>query len=132
VKLVVAVKNKWSGAWMQAWFYCKVPLIWVPSPGQGKDIYALHSYMTRLDFVMDPSFNCPNGEVGDMAFIKATCTISGRDAVEDYLAYGLSPCRQASTWARLQMGKHWCQRWLFLCQSFMSPGSRRRRMIVSR
>jgi hypothetical protein len=26
-KLTVLVKNKWAGAWTQAWFYCKVPLL---------------------------------------------------------------------------------------------------------
>jgi hypothetical protein len=26
-KLTVADKNKWSRAWTQAWFYCKVPLL---------------------------------------------------------------------------------------------------------
>jgi hypothetical protein len=33
VKLTVAMKNKWSGAWTQAWFYCKVPLIQISNPG---------------------------------------------------------------------------------------------------
>jgi hypothetical protein len=27
VKLTVVVKNKWSGGWTRAWFYCKVPLL---------------------------------------------------------------------------------------------------------
>jgi hypothetical protein len=33
VKHTVAVKNKWSRAWTQAWFYCKVSLLWSPSTG---------------------------------------------------------------------------------------------------
>jgi hypothetical protein len=32
-KLTIAMKNKWSGAWTQSWFYYKVPLLWVLSPG---------------------------------------------------------------------------------------------------
>jgi hypothetical protein len=40
--------------------------------------------MTRLDFVTDD-------EAGDMAFIKATRTISGRDVVEEYMASGIFP-----------------------------------------
>jgi hypothetical protein len=84
-KLIVAVKNKWAGAWPLAWFYCKVPLIWSPSPGQGKGVYALHSYITELSIVSNPSFSCPNDDVSDGAFVKATRTIGGRDAMEEYV-----------------------------------------------
>jgi hypothetical protein len=47
--------------------------------------------MTRLDFVVEPSFKCPDDEAGDVAFIKATRAIGGRDAVEEYMACGLFP-----------------------------------------
>jgi hypothetical protein len=76
-KPTVDVKNKWSRAWTQAWFYCKVPLLWVLSPGRGKGIYALCSYMGALDFVMEPPFKCDNDDAGDATFIKATCFIGG-------------------------------------------------------
>jgi hypothetical protein len=87
----VAVKNKWVGAWTHAWFYCNVPLIRSPSPGRGKGVCALHSYMTEWNIVMIPPFDCPDDEVNDAAFIKATHTISGQDAVEEYMACGLFP-----------------------------------------
>jgi hypothetical protein len=51
---------------MQVWFYFKVPLLWSPSPGRGKGIFALHSYMTALDFVTEPPFECPDGDAGDV------------------------------------------------------------------
>jgi hypothetical protein len=38
-KLTVAVKNKWSRAWTQAWFYCKVPLLCSSSRRLGKCIF---------------------------------------------------------------------------------------------
>jgi hypothetical protein len=83
----VVVKNKWVKAWMPAWFHCKVPLIRSPNSGRGKGVYALHSYKTELNFVMDPPFDCPEDEVNDAAFVKATTrTVSGRDAVEEYMA----------------------------------------------
>jgi hypothetical protein len=63
-------------------------LIQIPSPGRGKGIFDLHSYMTRLDFVTEPSFQCPNDEAGDVAFVKVTRAIGGRDVVEEYLACG--------------------------------------------
>jgi hypothetical protein len=90
-KLTVAVQNNWSRAWTQALFYCKVHLIQIVSPRRGKGIFTLHSYMTRLDFVMEPSFQCPDDEAGEVAFIKATRAIGGRDAVEEYMACGLFP-----------------------------------------
>jgi hypothetical protein len=54
-------------------------------------VYALQSYMTQLNFVMDPPFDCPDDEVNDAAFIKATRMIGGQDAVEEYMACGLFP-----------------------------------------
>jgi hypothetical protein len=35
--------------------------------------------MTRLDFVTEPFFECVDNEAGDVAFVKATHTIDGRD-----------------------------------------------------
>jgi hypothetical protein len=90
-KLTVAVKNKWSGAWMQAWFYCKVPLLWSPSHGRGKGIYAMCSDMTGLDFSKEPPFECTEDDAGDVAFIKVTRSIVGRDVVEEYMACMIFP-----------------------------------------
>jgi hypothetical protein len=90
-KLTMAVKNKWYESWTQAWFYCKVPLVQIQSLGCGKGIFALHSYMTRLDFMMEPSFKCPDDDTGDVALIKAAHTSGGRDAVEKYMACGIFP-----------------------------------------
>jgi hypothetical protein len=45
--------------------------------------------MTKLEFVTEPSYQCP--EAGDLAFVKATRTIGGRDAIEEYTACELLP-----------------------------------------
>jgi hypothetical protein len=90
-KLTIAVKNKWSGAWTEAWFYCEVYLLCVPSPRRGKGVYALRSYMSTLDFVTEPPFECSDDDAGDAAFVKATHFIGGRDIVEEFMAYGLYP-----------------------------------------
>jgi hypothetical protein len=42
---------------MQGWFYCNVPLIRSPNLGRGKGVYAMHPYMTELNFVSDPPFD---------------------------------------------------------------------------
>jgi hypothetical protein len=62
-----------------------------PSPRRGKGIYALHSYMTGLDFAIEPPFECPKSNIGDVAFVKATHSIGDRDTVEEYMACGFFP-----------------------------------------
>jgi hypothetical protein len=90
-KHIVAVKNKWVGAWTRAWFYFKVPLLHSPSPVRGKGIYALHSYMAALDFATELSFECSDDDASDVDFVKATRSISRWDTIEEYTAYGLFP-----------------------------------------
>jgi hypothetical protein len=85
-KLTVSIKNKWFRAWSQAWFYCKVPLPRSSSLRQCKGIYALHSYMTGLDFATELSFECLDDDASDIAFVRATRTIDDQDAVEEYMA----------------------------------------------
>jgi hypothetical protein len=52
-------------------------------------VYVLHSYMTDLNFITDPPFDRLDEVVNDVAFVKATCTIGGQDAMEEYMACGL-------------------------------------------
>jgi hypothetical protein len=75
----------------EACFYCKVPLIRVPSLGQGKGTFALHLYMSKLESKMEPLYQCPDDEAGDVAFIKATHVIGGRNVVEEFMACELLP-----------------------------------------
>jgi hypothetical protein len=89
VKLTPAVKNKWSTGWMKAWFYCKVPIH--QSALGGKSVHVLHSYMTDLEYVMEPPHDCPDSDPNDKAFIRATTTIGGRDAVEEFMSSKIWP-----------------------------------------
>jgi hypothetical protein len=75
----------------EACFYYKVPLIRVLSLGQGKGTFALHLYMSKLESKMEPSYQCPDDEAGDVAFIKATHVIGGRNVVEEFMACELLP-----------------------------------------
>jgi hypothetical protein len=54
-------------------------------------VYVLHSYMIGLCFVTNPPFDCPDEDVSDATFVKATCTIGERGAMEEYMARGLLP-----------------------------------------
>jgi hypothetical protein len=44
-----------------------------------------------LDFAMESPFECPDGDAGDVAFIKATRSIGGWDVIEEYMACDLFP-----------------------------------------
>jgi hypothetical protein len=52
----------------------------------GKSMYALHSWMSELDYAVEPEVECANDNPNDAAFIRATATIVGRNAVEEYIA----------------------------------------------
>jgi hypothetical protein len=71
------------------WFYCKVP-VHVCSQG-GKAAHALRSHMCSLDFHTTPPFDCADDDSGDIAFVRATKFIVGRDVIEEFLACGVYP-----------------------------------------
>jgi hypothetical protein len=54
-------------------------------------VYVLNSSMAPLDFTMEPPFDCVDDHFEDIAFVRATSPISGRDAVDEYLACGMFP-----------------------------------------
>jgi hypothetical protein len=49
-KLSLAIKNKWLAGCTKSWFYCCVLCQW--SSRSGKSIYALHSWMSKLDYAI--------------------------------------------------------------------------------
>jgi hypothetical protein len=49
-------------------------------------VYALHSRMSELDYAVEPEVECRNDDPNNAAFVRATATIVGRDAVEEYAA----------------------------------------------
>jgi hypothetical protein len=57
----------------------------------GKVVHVLHSHICGLDFLTEPPFDYADDDSGDVAFIKATKFIRGRDTVEEYLACGMYP-----------------------------------------
>jgi hypothetical protein len=67
VKLTLEVKNKWSSGWMNVWFYCKVPIH--RSPHDGKSIHPLRFHMGALNYLMEPTVNCPDLDSNDAAFV---------------------------------------------------------------
>jgi hypothetical protein len=49
--------------------------------------------MIVLDFAMETPFECPDDYAGDVAFVKVTRSIGGRDVIKEYMAYGFFLCR---------------------------------------
>jgi hypothetical protein len=49
-------------------------------------MFALHSWISELDYVVEPEVECSVDDPNDAAFVRATTTIGGRDAVEEYVA----------------------------------------------
>jgi hypothetical protein len=47
--------------------------------------------MNKLDFAVGPEVECPNDDPNDAAFVQATVTIEGCDAVEEYVACKVYP-----------------------------------------
>jgi hypothetical protein len=89
-RLTLTTRNKWTSGWDGHWFYCKVP------SAEGKDFkglrtYPLSSRMIRLTYEADVSSSCDPKDADFKAFVDATSLIGGRDAVEEFLACGLSP-----------------------------------------
>jgi hypothetical protein len=48
-------------------------------------MHALHSRMSELNYAVEPEVECPNNDPNDAAFVRATATIGGHDAVEEYV-----------------------------------------------
>jgi hypothetical protein len=47
--------------------------------------------MSALDYSVEPEVDYLDSGVNDVAFMRATTTIGGRDAMEEFLAYGMYP-----------------------------------------
>jgi hypothetical protein len=65
--------------------------------------------MARLDFVVEPSFQCLDEEASDVAFLKSTHAIGGRDAIEEYMACGLFPLSPRFNLGEIAKGENWCR-----------------------
>jgi hypothetical protein len=57
--------------------------------GGGESVHALHSHMSALRFCMKPSFDCPDDDLSDGAFIRASKCIGGLDTMEEFVSCGV-------------------------------------------
>jgi hypothetical protein len=54
-------------------------------------VFALHSWMSELDYAVEPEVECSDDNPNDAAFVRAMTTIEGRDAVEECAAWKMYP-----------------------------------------
>jgi hypothetical protein len=47
--------------------------------------------MSALDYVVELEVECPDDDANDAAFIRATATIGGRDAIKEFVACKIYP-----------------------------------------
>jgi hypothetical protein len=76
--------------WDGNWFYCRVPMKQTADV-HGKETYPLSCIMVLLNYSTKVTFECDPGDANGAAFTDAALIIGGRDAVEEFLAYGLWP-----------------------------------------
>jgi hypothetical protein len=48
-------------------------------------VHALQMQMSKLDYAIEPEVECFNNDPNDVAFVRATASIGGHDAVEEYV-----------------------------------------------
>jgi hypothetical protein len=101
-KLSLVIKNKWLSGQTKSWFYCRVPSR--RCSGGGKSVYVLHSWMGKLDYVIELEVECPDNDPNDDAFIRATTTIGGHDAVEEYVACKIYPLAASFSFKSAPLG----------------------------
>jgi hypothetical protein len=54
-------------------------------------VHALHSWMSELDFAVEPKVEYPDNDLDDAAFVWVSATIGGRDAIEAHVACKMYP-----------------------------------------
>jgi hypothetical protein len=74
-------------------------------PQGGKFVHTLRSHMSALKFHTKSSFNCPNDDLSDRAFVWALTSIGGRDAVEEFVSCGVWPLDAGNDFEHMKVGE---------------------------
>jgi hypothetical protein len=60
--------------------------------------------MSALDYTVEPEVDYPDSDANVTAFVWATATIGGRDAVEEFLACGMYPLASSFSFLDVAVG----------------------------
>ncbi|TVU01624.1 hypothetical protein EJB05_52927, partial [Eragrostis curvula] len=88
VALIPAQKNRW-GEWMDYWFYAKVPR---EQGDDGTECYPLASQLVAAEPIFSPGYESTSTFQPCCKAFRTSCkVISGRTAVEEFIAVGIWP-----------------------------------------
>jgi hypothetical protein len=60
--------------------------------------------MSKLDYAVEPKVECLDNDPNDAAFVQATATIGGRDAVEEYVECKMYPLAASTGFESVPLG----------------------------
>jgi hypothetical protein len=82
--------------------------------------------MGELDYALESEVECLNNDPNDVAFVRATATIRGRDVVEEYVACKIYPLAASFGFESAPLGTTPpCRRWRLPCHYLLWEPSRR-------
>jgi hypothetical protein len=60
--------------------------------------------MDELDYAVEPEVECPDNDPNDVAFVRTTVTIRGRDVVEEYTTCKVFPLAASFSFESVPLG----------------------------
>jgi hypothetical protein len=67
-------------------------------------VHALHSWMSELDYAVEPKVECPDNDPNNVAYVRATAIIGGRKDVEEYVACKMYPLATGFSFKSMPLG----------------------------
>jgi hypothetical protein len=101
VELAPAYKNKWANRWTSYWFYAPIAVVGRNSKQEEVTTFDLASRMVDLEVELSPELTkASRSSASTAAFYQATCVITTRDALEEFVAADIWPCQPRwGSWA---------------------------------
>jgi hypothetical protein len=101
VELAPAYKNKWANRWTSYWFYAPIAVVGRNSKQEEVPTFDLASRMVDLEVELSPELTkASRSSASTTTFYQATCVITTRDALEEFVAADVWPCQPRwGSWA---------------------------------
>jgi hypothetical protein len=101
VELAPAYKNKWANRWTSYWFYAPIAVVGRNSKQEEVTTFDLASRMVDLEVELSLELTkASRSSASTAAFYQATCVITTRDALEEFVAADIWPCQPRwESWA---------------------------------
>jgi hypothetical protein len=101
VELAPAYKNKWANRWNSYWFYATIPVVGINVKNEEVTSYDLASRMIDLDVELTLELTkASRNSASTSAFFQATHVMTTQDALEEFVAADIWPCKPRwGSWA---------------------------------